>query len=61
MIAENVLTRVDSDGFIVTLLEAIRDYKKDDPVVQMTDNRVITSEERKRMRKITQGWKLKVI
>ena len=33
VIAKNMLTRAGSDGFIVTLLEAITDYKKDNSTV----------------------------
>ena len=61
LIAENMLTRVDSDGFSVTLLEAITDYNKDDTAVDIADKYVITSKGRRRLRMTTQGWKLKVL
>ena len=61
LIAENMLTRVDSDGFSITLLEAITDYHKDNTAVDIDDKYVITSKERRRLRMTTQGWKLKVL
>ena len=66
-IAENVLTRVDSYMFSVTLLEAITDYHKDNTVVDIDDKQVITSKGRRRLRicrrirMTTQGCKLKVL
>ena len=56
-----MLTRVDSDGFTVTLLEAITDYHKDNTAVDITDKHVITSKGRKRLRMTTQGHRLKVL
>ena len=61
LIAENMLTRVDSDGFSVTLLEAITAYQKDNTAVDIADKHVTTSKGRRRLRKTTQGWKLKVL
>ena len=61
LIAENMLTRVDSDGFSVTLLEAITDYHKDNTAVDIDDKYVITSKRMRRLRMTTQGWNLKVL
>ena len=46
LIAENMLTRVDSDGFSVTLLEAITDYHKDNTFFDVNYKNVITSKGR---------------
>ena len=61
LIAENVLTRVDSGGFSVTLLEAITDYHKYGTAVNISDKYVINSKGRRRLRMTTQGLKLKVL
>ena len=61
VLAENMLTRVDRDGFSVTLLEAIIDYKKDDSAIDMADKYMISPKGRKTLRRTTQGWKLKVL
>ena len=49
-ISENVITRVDSYMFSVTLLEAIADYHKDNTVVDIDDKYVITSKGRRMLR-----------
>ena len=56
-----MLTRADSDRFLVTLLEAITDYHKDETTVDVANKHVITSKERIRLRTSTQGWKLKAL
>ena len=61
LIAENIPTRIDSDGFSVTLLEAITDYHKDNASVDIAHRYVINSKGRRRLRMTTQGWKLKVL
>jgi hypothetical protein len=61
LIAENMLTQVDSDGYSITMMEGIIDYKKDPAVaVSKSDMYVVTRRGQKRMRKTTQGWKLLV-
>jgi hypothetical protein len=61
VIAENMLTQVDSDGFSRTLMEAIVDYRKDEAVaVPKTDKYLTTTSGQQRMRKTTVGWKLLV-
>jgi hypothetical protein len=61
MIAENMLTQVDADGYTTPLMEGIVDYKKDDAVaVSQEDMYVVTRRGQKRLRKTTQGWKLLV-
>jgi len=61
VIAENMLTQVDSDGFSLTMMEAIIDYRKDDAIaVPKIDKYLITSSGQKRQRKTTVGWSLLV-
>jgi hypothetical protein len=61
VIAENMLTQVDSDGFSRTMMEAIVDYRKDEAVaVPKTDKYLTTTSGQKRMRKTTVGWKVLV-
>jgi hypothetical protein len=59
VIAENMLTQVDSDGYSTTILKAIIDYRKDEAVaVPKADRHVYTSSGQKRLRKTTVGWSL---
>jgi hypothetical protein len=59
IIAENMLTQVDSDGYSITMMEGIIDSKKDDAVAfQKNEMHVVTRCGQKRLRKTTQGWKL---
>ena len=61
VIAENMLTQVDSDGFSTTMLEAIIDYRKDEATaVPKADMYVVTSRGQKKLRKTTIGWSLLV-
>ena len=53
--SDNVLTRANFDGFIVTLLEHIKYYKKNDSTRIMANNCEITSRGREKLRKTTQG------
>ena len=60
-IAENILAQVDDDGFSSPLLQAIIDYCKDTSVaVSKRDRHVEDRNGRKRLRKTTKGWQLKV-
>ena len=59
IIAENMLTQVDEDGFSLTLMEGIVDYMKDpETAVSKEDNYVVTRRGNKRPKKTTSGWKL---
>ena len=61
IIAENMLTQVDSDGFSLSLMEGIIDYKCDDSIaIPKTDKYITTSRGQRRLRKTTVGWKLLV-
>ena len=60
VIAENMLTQVDSDGFTQSIMEGIIDYKKDANAVATADGWVTTSSGQRRARKTTAGWFLLV-
>ena len=57
VIAENMLTRVDLEGFSTTLIEWIIDCHKDESVaVTKTDKYVYTKSGQQQLRKMTAGW-----
>ena len=61
VIAENMLTQVDSDRFTLTMMDGIIDYEKDNAVaIPKSDAYVVTRHGRKRHRRTTVGWKLLV-
>ena len=61
VIAENMLTQVDADGFSLTMMEAIIDYRKDEALaVSKADKYLVTPQGQKRLRKTTIGWSLLV-
>jgi hypothetical protein len=58
---ENMLTQVDSEGFLVSMLAGIVDHKKDESVaVSIPHGHVVTKQGNKKKRNTTQGWKLLV-
>ena len=59
IIAENMLTQVDSDSMSTTLMEAIVDHRRDDEkALQHHDKYVHTKNGRRHLRKTTKGWEL---
>ena len=52
MIANNMLTQIDSEGMSTTLMELIADFKKDDLAVSKQDKYLVTSRVQRRMRKL---------
>ena len=59
LIAENMLTQVDSDGYSITLMEGIVDHRKDEATaVPKNEKHIITRSGQRRLRKSTAGWKL---
>jgi hypothetical protein len=62
VIAENMLTQVDSDGFSLTAMEAISNHRKNEAAaVPKTDKKHLTTTSgQKRLRKTTVGWSLLV-
>jgi hypothetical protein len=61
LIAENMLTQVDSDGYSLTLMKGIVDYRRDEAgAVSKDDGYVITRRGQKQLRKTVSGWQLLV-
>ena len=61
VIAQNMLTQVDHEGYTTTLLAGIIDYKKDpDVAISKSDKYVVTKRGQRRLRRSTLGWKLLV-
>eukprot|EP00957_Ditylum_brightwellii_P069840 5303891-Ditylum_brightwellii.AAC.1 len=60
VIAENMITQVDSEGFSMTMLDSIVDSCKDQTAFDKSDKYIVTRCGRKKLRKTTQGWKLLV-
>jgi hypothetical protein len=61
VIAENMLTQVDSEGYSITMMEGIVDYKKDEATaVPKSEKYLVTRRGQKRLRQTTTGWKLLV-
>ena len=59
IIAENMLTQVDSDGMSTTLMEAIVDHRWDDKKELQHHNKYVhTKNGRRHLRKTTKGWEL---
>lgn len=60
VIAQNLLSQVDAEGYSTTLLEGIVDFKKDQSAVEKSDKFIVTKQGRRKLRKKTQDWKLLV-
>ena len=61
VIAENMLSQVDSEGYSTTLMQGIVDFKKDvATAVPKSEKWVVTRSGQRRLRKSTAGWKLLV-
>ena len=59
IIAENMLTQVDSDGYSLSLMDSIIDHQRDpSQAIPMEDKYITTKSRQKRLRKTTKGWKL---
>ena len=59
IIAENMLTQVDSDGYSLSLMDSSIDHQRDpSQAIPMEDKHIMTKSSQKRLRKSTKGWKL---
>ena len=59
IIAENMLTQVDLDGYSLSLMDSIIDHQRDpSQAIPMEDKHITTKSGQKRLRKTTKGWKL---
>ena len=59
IIAENMLTQVDSDGYSLSLIDSIIDHQRDSSqAIPIEDKHITTKSGQKRLRKTTKRWKL---
>ena len=59
IIAKNMLTQVDSDGYSLSLMDSIIDHQRDpSQAILIEDKYLMTKSGQKRLRKTTKGWKL---
>eukprot|EP00957_Ditylum_brightwellii_P089637 6826786-Ditylum_brightwellii.AAC.1 len=62
VIAENMLTQVDYEGFTTTMMEGIINHNRDEnTAVHTKDKFVRTYSNQRRLRKSTAGWKLQIL
>ena len=61
IIVENMLTRVDSDGYITIVLDCVFDFEKDNTTYEIKDRYLYEKNSRRRLQKSIQGQKLKVL
>ena len=61
VIAENLLSQIDDEGFSQTVFDSILGYKKDDIAFEKKDLYFRIRSETKHMRKTTCGWKFLVL
>ena len=60
IIAQNMYSQVDEDGYSKSGFHSIVDYKKDKDAVPMNQKYIVTKSGQKRCRQSTAGWKLLV-
>ena len=60
VIAENMYSSLDENGFSKLILDCILDHSKDDSAIDKADKYLITKKGRRRLRKSTVGWKVLV-
>ena len=59
IIAENMLTQVDSDGYSFSLMDSIIDHQRDpSQAIPIEDKYIMTKSRQKWLRKTMKGWKL---
>ena len=59
IIAENMLTQVDSDGYSLSLMYSIIDHQRDpSQAIPIEDKYIMTKSRQKRLQKTMKGWKL---
>ena len=61
VIAENILSQVDDEGFTLTVFDSILDYSKDSDAVDKKDLYFLTRSGTRRMRKTTCGWRFLIL
>ena len=59
IIAEKMLTQVDSDGYSLSLMDSIIDHQRDlSQAIPIEDKYIMTKSGQKRLQNTTKGWKL---
>ena len=59
IIAENMLTQVDLDGYSLSLMDSIIDHQRNpSQAIPIEDKYITTKSRQKWLRKTTKGWKL---
>ena len=58
VLAENLLSQVDSEGFSASLFDGILDWCKDSNAVEMKDRFLVTKRGQRRLKQTTLGWDL---
>ena len=61
VIAENILSQIDTDGFATVFFDNIIDYKKSNNTVNKSDRYLYDRKNRKRLKQTTVGQKLLVV
>ena len=61
IIAENLLSQVDSEGFTMSVFDSILDSKTDESALTMDELYLTTKSGQRRMRKSTCGWTFKIL
>ena len=56
LIAENLLSQVDPDGFYTNVVLHILDHRRDDTLVLMSDKYTKTRKRQKKLCQTTTGW-----
>ena len=60
IIAENMFSQVDNEGFNSATLLSIVDFRKNEDAIDKNDMHVLTKSGQRRIRKTTVGWDLRI-
>jgi hypothetical protein len=60
VLAENMLSQVDSEGFSTVLFDGIVDFRKNETAIKKADRFLVTKRGRRKLRQTTVGWELLV-
>ena len=58
VLAENLLSQVDSEGFSTSLFDGMTDWRKNSDAVEMKDRFSVTMRCQRRLKQTTVGWDL---
>ena len=60
IIAENMYSQVDNDGYYRSILESIIDFRKNTKAISKDNMHIMTKSGQRRLRKSTVGWDFRV-